>query len=243
MTTSPSTTRPSEGRPTEPAVTLQTFRIHDVDLSVADSSQSCAPEIIAGELMADTYRVRRIPFRPGDIVVDIGAHVGMFAILLAKMYPDIRILAYEPYPPNFACLQSNIERNHIRNVTCHPLAVTHDRRTLRMAASVRNTGGASAHAQSLADGVCLDIASVTLQDIFDAHEIENCRLLKVDCEGTEHEILLDTSVLSRVDFVSCETHVNRHLLEQGYSFQRLHAHCEHQLAPGRLVMKPCRMSE
>eukprot|EP00039_Didymoeca_costata_P018292 m.332921 g.332921 ORF g.332921 m.332921 type:complete len:193 (-) comp17029_c0_seq1:1448-2026(-) len=50
-----------------------------------------------------------IQFQPGDIVVDIGANIGMFA-LWASLEADLTALfAYEPLQQQFDVLQSNIE--------------------------------------------------------------------------------------------------------------------------------------
>jgi FkbM family methyltransferase len=51
-----------------------------------------------------------------DIVVDIGAHVGIFAILVALMYPEAKVYAFEPLPANFYFLQKNIARHKVDNV-------------------------------------------------------------------------------------------------------------------------------
>jgi hypothetical protein len=66
---------------------------------------------------------------------------------------------------------------------------------------------------------------VTLDDIFAEHGLERCKLLKIDCEGSEHEILLSTGVLPRVEHLAGEFHINGRLRAQGHSIERLRAHC------------------
>lgn len=46
--------------------------------------------------------------RPGDVVIDAGANVGLFSIWLARREPSCRILAFEPFAENFACLVENL---------------------------------------------------------------------------------------------------------------------------------------
>jgi FkbM family methyltransferase len=50
-------------------------------------------------------------FWEGDVVVDIGAHVGLFAIYLAKRYP-LEAACFEPFPQTRNCVE-NLQLNRI----------------------------------------------------------------------------------------------------------------------------------
>lgn len=53
----------------------------------------------------------------GDIVVDIGAQVGVFSVKVAKIVGDGgKVIAIEPEPRNFALLLKNIQANGLENV-------------------------------------------------------------------------------------------------------------------------------
>ena len=53
----------------------------------------------------------------GDIVVDLGANVGVFSVKVAKIVGDEgRVIAIEPEPDNFALLLKNIRANELENV-------------------------------------------------------------------------------------------------------------------------------
>lgn len=55
--------------------------------------------------------------RPGDIVVDVGANIGITALLVRKYVgPTGRVLAFEPHPGTFRHLERNIKLNGIRNI-------------------------------------------------------------------------------------------------------------------------------
>src|ERR1035441_6724268 len=59
--------------------------------------------------------------RPGMTVFDIGAHVGHYTLLAARIVgPTGRVYAFEPEPENFALLKRNVELNGYKNVTCVP---------------------------------------------------------------------------------------------------------------------------
>lgn len=51
--------------------------------------------------------------RKGDTIVDIGAHIGTYAVAAAKIAgPDGEIVAFECYRPTFELLQRNIKTNN-----------------------------------------------------------------------------------------------------------------------------------
>lgn len=72
-----------------------------------------------------TRALRRI-LKRGDVAIDIGAHVGYHAILMAQLVgKNGTVLAFEPFPENFDALERNIELNNLRDtVRPEPLAVT-----------------------------------------------------------------------------------------------------------------------
>jgi precorrin-6B methylase 2 len=62
--------------------------------------------------------------QPGDRVVDVGAHVGYFTLLAARLCgPNGRVFAFEPHPDNFRLLERNIRENGAENVTAVRKAV------------------------------------------------------------------------------------------------------------------------
>jgi tRNA G37 N-methylase Trm5 len=57
--------------------------------------------------------------RPGATVLDIGANIGYFTLLMARCVgPSGHVYAFEPEPKNFELLQHNVRRNNYANVTC-----------------------------------------------------------------------------------------------------------------------------
>lgn len=215
-------------------------------LRIVDYATSSTPQIVRKELIKNRYNIDSIKFSPNDIVVDIGAHVGVVSIYLAKKYPFIKIYAYEPIPDNYEHLIVNLRSNGINNVIPHNLAITSDGRRFDMIVNFAdNSGGATGHLRDmkLANHFYYTIESVTLDDVFDTHNIKVCKLLKIDCEGAEHEILRSTNCLSKVEYLSGEFHINEHLAEQEYSIEALIAHCRRFIPAKKLTIKSIRMAE
>ena len=51
--------------------------------------------------------------KPGDRVLDIGAHIGSFSIHLARRFPKLHILSFEPHPVTYKLLKKNTDRKNI----------------------------------------------------------------------------------------------------------------------------------
>lgn len=192
------------------------------------------------------YAVSRIPFRPGDTVVDIGAHVGVVSVFIAKRFPGVHVYAFEPIPDNYRRLVENVRLNRVRNLQAFNLAVTADGRDFDMIAHLpSNSGGGTGylHDLRLPEHSYYTVPSTTLDAILERHGIEHCRLLKIDCEGGEHEILLSSRKLDRVEYLAAEVHINSHLEGLGYSIEGLLEHCYGHIAPEKISHVAIRMQD
>jgi len=166
---------------TDSEIVCTLANIRGIQLIVADVRGSIATGIILHELSRDDYGLRQIEFGFGDIVVDIGAHVGVFSMYLAKRYPFLSIISFEPTPCNFVNLKRNLQLNGVGNVHACNLAVTADGRNIQMLVDPRNTGGASGFVQTATPEQQVFAArSTTLDAIFADYGLTSCKMLKID---------------------------------------------------------------
>ena len=187
---------------------LHRFEINHIELLAYDQYESEAVDRVAGELQGDAYGLERIPFQPGDVVIDIGTHVGLVSMYLAKRWPFLRIEAFEPYRANHENCANNLCLNHVSNVRLFRQAVTADGRNIVLRCLPSNTGGATAIFGLGSAGPSEPVDSTTLPDILEGALApgQRCRLLKIDCEGMEYEILSQPRALERVDYLAAEFH-------------------------------------
>ncbi len=222
------------------------LEINGVSLRVRDFEGSSTPVIVSSELRKDRYGIESIDFSYGDIVLDIGAHVGIVSLYLGKKFPFLKIYAFEPIPDNYGHFKENIKINEVTNVNAYNLAITSDGRDLPMIVNFfDNSGGGTGHLSNmrLPGHFYFTVPSITLKQVFEKHKIEKCKLLKIDCEGSEHEILGDPTTLSRVEYLSGEFHINQHLRKKGYSTESLIKRCLEFIAPSKLKIKTIKMAE
>ena len=63
--------------------------------------------------------------RHGDVVLDVGAHIGMITAVAAKVVgPAGRVYAFEVDETNFGELEQTIRRNHLNNVQAENIALS-----------------------------------------------------------------------------------------------------------------------
>ncbi len=217
------------------------------DLRVCDVYGSSAMESIYKELKYNHYNLDDIPFEKGDTVIDIGAHVGIVSMYLAKKFPYITVYSFEPFPDNFSNLHYNVRKlNNLTNIELFPKAVTSDGRKFEMICNVYdNTGGATGNLtdMNLKGHEKVQVDSVTLDSIFEANKIDMCRLLKIDCEGSEHEILTNFKRFSSVKHIAGEFHINKNLEDQGYSIDKLCQKCLNYIPKPNMNVTSIRMAE
>jgi FkbM family methyltransferase len=125
--------------------------------------------------------------RQGDVVVDVGANVGVFAVRSAMRGATVR--AYEPHPGTFGYLVRNAKR---RRIECHQAAVMPEAGTTRLFLDPDYDTRHSTLGHEQRTGVELrdyvEVPTVTLADAIG----DGCDLLKVDCEGVEFDLLSAT---------------------------------------------------
>ncbi len=139
--------------------------------------------------LADEYRLGSLGLPELNTVVDIGANVGLFA---ARIAPQAgRVVAYEPMPVNFAELEKNTAG--LDNVVAVRAAVAGQSGQLRFYSplAAKRSGIFSAYPETGSHDMSqhVDVPAMTLDALFEQHEIERCDLLKLDVEGAEYEIL------------------------------------------------------
>jgi len=146
-------------------------------------------------------------------VVDIGAHIGLFSLYSSKVLHAKRLVSVEPDVTNFELLSKNINSNMIQNATLVGGAVSATTGEKKIYRNSSNTGGHSFYIQSDSS---LIVSSLSLADLFVKSGVEECSLLKMDCEGAEIEILdaAPNELLRRVRAIAMEYHLDRYPMER-----------------------------
>lgn len=197
--------------------------------------------------LTDSYepwvaRQIRAHARAGSVVLDIGAHVGYFSLLLSNIVgSEGRVLAFEPNPDNRIRLEENLRLNFVTNVDVITEAVSAQPGTSILFLNPFNEGGGtmtkafeefpdgdllwsrSAAAKAFPEKALeVEVGTTTVDDITAALSDRVVSLMKVDVEEAELEVFkgaLETLRTAR-PVVIAETRENseavRFLTEVGY---------------------------
>jgi FkbM family methyltransferase len=185
-----------------------------------------------------TLRLWRRLARDAATVVDLGSHVGLYALAAAAENPRARVLAVEPFPRNVALLQHNAAS--FPNVSVLPFAVgatsgdgVLEERPLSGGGVLLDESVAAA-ASSSAGSQRHMVPVVTLLDLGQQAGIDRIDLLKMDLEGAEHELLTGQDafwaqlrprhVIVEIGYGAGDAHrlraILRAMVERGYSARR-----------------------
>ncbi len=126
---------------------------------------------------------RFISSRPNPFIIDCGANIGLATIYFKRLYPEAKVVAFEPDPAIFSTLQENLESANVsRGVSCVQACVT-------------STPGEVTFYSDHADGGSLIAASsnkkpITVKAVSLAEYLtEKVDFLKIDIEGAEYDVL------------------------------------------------------
>jgi FkbM family methyltransferase len=135
----------------------------------------------------------RAHLRSGDILFDVGANVGFFSVIAARLVgPSGRVIAFEPVPENATRIRENARLNHFSQIEVVEQAVF--RESGRSVLALAEYSGGSILAQvglpPDASGRTIEVATTTIDDaIFKAgHPAPH--LVKIDVEGAELDVLM-----------------------------------------------------
>ena len=182
---------------------------------VYDTINSNAVSIIEDELRRDAYQLAHLELMPGDVVVDIGGHIGMFAIYAATRWPGISIHSFEPFATNAAFFEMNVAKSGLSGITLHRYAIAGKEQLLRLVPHERNSGGVTGFTNR-SQAASVDVPAYSLDFAFEREGIVECALLKIDCEGAEYDVLNSTNVLGRVKHLRGELHTSGYLEQLGH---------------------------
>jgi FkbM family methyltransferase len=133
---------------------------------------------------------------PDHVILDVGAHIGTFALLAAAKVPHGKVYAVEASRESFNLLRINASLNRAHNIDATHVALSDRRGECTLYHDTGNWGHSIVAPMT---GAGEAVPTETLADFFAAKHIHHCHFLKFNCEGAEFPILLATTpeVLAR----------------------------------------------
>ena len=125
--------------------------------------------------------------KTGDTVWDIGANVGYYTVLAAKIAgAKGKIIAFEPDEENAKLLKENLELNKCQNVVVRPEAVFETNGRIGFNLEKNNKGDSSVAKD---DAGKISVPCVTIDSFFSSERELSPSVIKMDIEGAEIQAL------------------------------------------------------
>lgn len=144
-------------------------------------------------------------------IFDIGANSGIFSLFCASINKNSKVYSFEPVPRNFMNLKKNKEINSFSNMLVYDYAISNfvgkvkflfpKSITLPLGGSLRND---LEDTKNNSDEVEVD--AITIDNFLNINNIKEVDLIKIDTEGTEHEVLkgAENAIKKHEPIIVCE---------------------------------------
>ena len=155
--------------------------------------------------LIEEYKSKNFEINDTDVIIDVGGHIGLFSLYASQFCKNGLIFTFEPVPENYDLLVDNIKSNNLTHIKPFNLAVSNSNSNVKLYLNDDEAG----HSMFSKSSKTITVDSISLQQIFDDNNIENCNFLKLDCEGTEYEILqnLPLSYFNKIEKIVIEYHM------------------------------------
>ncbi len=124
---------------------------------------------------------------PQPLIIDCGANIGLSVLYFKSIYPDAKIIAFEPDEKNFTIAGRNIKNYQLTNVELHQKAVWNETKELRFLAEGTQISRIVENEKIAPSPSVVTMQAVRLRDYL----TQSIDFLKIDIEGAEFEVMED----------------------------------------------------
>jgi FkbM family methyltransferase len=144
-----------------------------------------------------------VNFEKPQFIIDGGANIGLFAIIIKNKYPEATIVCVEPDAENFEILKQNVSL--YSNIYCENCGIWDKDTKLKVYDKYGTGKWGMAVDEDLENG---NIPAIAIKTIFDKYSIKKLDILKLDIETSEKQVFSNNfdGWLPRVKTILIELH-------------------------------------
>jgi FkbM family methyltransferase len=193
------------------SVALGSFNLFDLDIEVDDDqlSEPIQRGLTRGWYEVDEVGLIRHAVKPGDRVLDLGAGLGVTAMVAARIVGAEAVWAFEANPGLIGQLKRNLLRNGLElkvdNAVLLPRAQAATEPVIKLNLGSEFWGSSVLSGDGSKPGGVAEVPTQCLEDVIAAHR---ANVLVMDIEGLEVEIL-ETARLDGIDKIIVEIHYDK----------------------------------
>jgi FkbM family methyltransferase len=147
-------------------------------------------DMVADRYETATTRLLEELLRPGMVVVDVGAHVGYYSLLAARLVgPTGRVYAFEPEPSNYGLLMKNVALNGYTNIETRQAAIADRTGPVQLFVSGLDNGSHSLYRVGKPVRDTIMVHALTLDEFLASQGWPPVQVMKMDIEGGELQAL------------------------------------------------------
>lgn len=182
---------------------LETQEVNGITMTFLDLQNSWTVTEVFEELRKNPYGIDDIILSENDIIIDVGANIGMFSIY-AHMKFGCKIIAFEPIKVNYDNFKRNVLLNNLNPdyFEIHNCAISDiEGSELKIGKFDFNSGGSSKYYSYFNN------SEICRTETLSKYINPNCKFLKLDCEGSEYDIV--PTILDKIntfDYIGIEYH-------------------------------------
>jgi len=207
----------------------------DIDLQPGVKMRLHTDSILSHHIYCENFEWQERAFvnaflREGDVFVDVGAHVGLFALTAAfRVGSTGQVYAFEPSLKNYLRLKDNVALNQFENVSSYQMALSSNQARVKLVVSLDGYDAWNSLAQPVAGHTyeVEEVDTTTWDDFAEQHDLlGRVAMMKIDVEGWEQHVLaggqkafssLDAPVL-QVEFTDVAAQAGSSSCQELYSF-------------------------
>jgi len=134
--------------------------------------------------------------REDDVIIDVGAHVGVFTLKASRKAKEGKVIAIEPHPQNYMLLLKNITINKLENVIPINLALSDSEGVAKLYISRKSLGHTikekriELSREEFSTHISyIEVETKTLDQVVNELGLSKVDFIKIDVEGAELDVL------------------------------------------------------
>lgn len=156
-----------------------------------------------------------------EIVIDVGANVGFFSMMIRDRFPEAKIYAIEPIPQTFTCLKKNLSGNSDQVFN---LALSNKNGLEKIGFNELESANShvllSERQKDSADEI-VKVRAETLDQFCADNDIDSVDILKIDTESFEAHVLQGArKILGKTRYLHLEITIENN---KNYSFSQINS--------------------